>query len=1396
MLNRFTSSFTHQLKLLFAAVVIFGLPLSVQAAPPKPLRALLITGGCCHDYANQQSILRDGIQARANVRVDVYWTDNSTTAPVFPIYRKLNWAEEYDVIIHDECGASIKDPAIVNRIVQVHKRLPAVHLHCAMHSFRTGGDEWFRHLGLQSTGHGPQQPIEIIFNKTEHPITQTLKDWTTGNEELYNNVKIFGAKPLAVGKQTIPGTNPRVAEAVVAWTNETQGAKSFSTTIGHNTNTVQDDRYLNLVTRGLLWACDQLNERYLVPYSGEQTTIFIDKEKHKASQGNDLGVAPKDAVLATVSASSTQNGHPAYHAIDGKASTRWCANGDSYPQAITLNFEKPQTIDSLRIQWEFDNHRYRALIEGQGLSGEWTTVHEGILSGDQTVQINPSLTLQKLRVTGTESIDGGWCSIKEILPKGKKIPSIWPAESSKEDKFVPLQGDRLEASGNTVPKIVPLTAEEENEILREVKIPEGFKATVFAAPPAVNYPVFVAASVDGTLFVSSDGNGSLGRDPSRGRIIRLRDLDQDGRADETKVFCEVDAPRGLLWDRDRLFVMHPPNLSVFFDHDDDGIADEQRTLVKNLAFGYEDRPADHTTNGLSLGVDGWLYLAGGDFGFINAVGTDGSTLTHRGGGVIRVRPDGSQLELFSTGTRNILEVAISPEMEMFARDNTNDGGGWDVRLHHFTGNEDHGYPRLYKNFNQECVQPLADYGGGSGCGAVYVAEPGFGIWGNAPFTADWGTGGLYRHQVARNGATFKETKAPEPFIRLPRPTDADIDGNSRLYCASWKGATFNWNGPNVGYIVCVAPDNFAPPVMPKFRELSNQQLVDQFQSPSHRRRLAAQRELFYRGDQQEGILLEQAIQRRPKERNLLGRLQTDASIDECINALSNQDPVVTHTAIRVLAHRGAANDCFVALDQSERDFQPLLSVLAKIHRPDVVEGLINRLATATGSKRQAILATLCRLHFLEGEWKGDSWGTRPDTRGPYYQPEAWEKTEAIRQTLEHALNSSTPEQATKLVLTMRANRIQSDDATEKMIQLAMLDPSLLSSTLEQLKRIKSVPDSANKLLKIATKADTISNADQLTLLQLLCRSDVQSDATDVLKVLARLASDSNSAATGKRIAEILKQSSKAGQHLATLSPISEQQNTSFEKSETLGIWALTLVVAANNQSSPEHLALAKAAIQQGIQSPGAQINLVQAVTWLGDRSLDTTIWGLQTSSNPQVASAAQRAVNTLKIPEPKMDNSLLIKTLDIDHAIELITKSDGDPFLGEVIFEKAKCNSCHTISQDEKQKGPYLGNIARTYKRAELTVAVLQPEKTIAQGFATNSFLTADGIVLTGFVTDEQNDRVVIRDQNGKEHMILKDDIDSRKKLTTSMMPNGILDEFTIHQAASLIEYLTSLSTK
>ena len=535
------------LVILFAS---FASIASAQDADNKPIKALLIAGGCCHDYAAQHKVLFDGIQRRANVQVDVFWTDDHSVNPPLAIYENDDWAAGYDVIIHDECAAGNKSVDVVKRILKAHQTIPSVHLHCAMHSFRSGTDLWFKHLGLESNAHGPQQPIEVKFVDKTHPITQGMADWKTENEELYNNIKVYDAHPLAMGKQTyLRGGKEIVDEQIVAWTNEKQGARSFSTTLGHNTNTVGDDRYLNLVTRGLLWACGKLQPEYLIPFKGENKIRFnegVAEMKAKAA-AEKLGSMPAGATLVKLSASSVQNGNDLIHVLDGDRQTRWCANNDQYPQWLMFEFEQPHVIRSVKLVWESDR-AYQYKIEGSTDGKDWRMLLDATKNADPDPGDQPlreSAAIKFLRITGVGS-QGGWCSIREVIIKADGIQSLWPADPDKKS-FEPfaILVDPFKTSGNLEPTIKPLTPEQEAEILRDVKVAEGFEATVFAAPPAVNYPVFVAAAPDGTLYVSSDGNGSLGRDPGRGRVIRLRDQDGDGRADETKVFCKADMRRAV-----------------------------------------------------------------------------------------------------------------------------------------------------------------------------------------------------------------------------------------------------------------------------------------------------------------------------------------------------------------------------------------------------------------------------------------------------------------------------------------------------------------------------------------------------------------------------------------------------------------------------------------------------------------------------------------------------------------------------------------------------------------------------------------------------------------------------------------------------------------------------------
>src|SRR5688500_7752336 len=175
---------------------------AAAAAEGKPIKALLVIGGCCHDYPAQGKLITEGISARADVEWTIAYDPDKGTKHLNPVYEKDDWYKGFDVIVHDECTSDVKDPAVVERILKPHREgLPAVHLHCAMHSYRTEGfpDKdipWFQFTGIATTGHGPQEPIAVTYVDAANPITKGLENWTTINEELYNNVR----KPLEIGR--------------------------------------------------------------------------------------------------------------------------------------------------------------------------------------------------------------------------------------------------------------------------------------------------------------------------------------------------------------------------------------------------------------------------------------------------------------------------------------------------------------------------------------------------------------------------------------------------------------------------------------------------------------------------------------------------------------------------------------------------------------------------------------------------------------------------------------------------------------------------------------------------------------------------------------------------------------------------------------------------------------------------------------------------------------------------------------------------------------------------------------------------------------------------------------------------------------------------------------------
>ncbi|HEY0772351.1 MAG TPA: HEAT repeat domain-containing protein, partial [Sphingobacteriaceae bacterium] len=387
---------------------------------------------------------------------------------------------------------------------------------------------------------------------------------------------------------------------------------------------------------------------------------------------------------------------------------------------------------------------------------------------------------------------------------------------------------------------------------------DELKVTHFSGPELTPSPACLAVAASGEVFVGVDKMGSLGKDPGKGIIIRLTDSNNDGKVDRYTEFAGVDNPRGILPMGDQVFVLHTTfsketglasgmNLVVFADKNQDGIADgPSLPLIKNISSPkfLQSRGTDHATNGIRMGIDGWIYIAVGDFGFYNAEGRDGTKLTMQGGGIVRVRPNGEEMEVYTHGMRNIYDVAIDPYMNIFTRGNTNDGGGWNIRFSHHIQSGEYGYPLLFKHFTEEIIPGLADLGGGSGTGALFMDDPNWPQqYNHVPMMADWGKSQLFIHRLTPDHASFKQKD--EPFIKLAQITDLDIDGSGRLYLSAWDGAGYS-GSPDKGFVVRAVPKDWKYVAFPDLKKVSVGALVKLLKSESAVARLHAQQELLTR----------------------------------------------------------------------------------------------------------------------------------------------------------------------------------------------------------------------------------------------------------------------------------------------------------------------------------------------------------------------------------------------------------------------------------------------------------------------------------------------------------------------------------------------------------------------
>jgi putative membrane-bound dehydrogenase-like protein len=470
--------------------------------------------------------------------------------------------------------------------------------------------------------------------------------------------------------------------------------------------------------------------------------------------------------------------------------------------------------------------------------------------------------------------------------------------------------------------------------------PPDWKIELVASTPQINHPTVVCSAPDGRVFVAEDPMdiSTPRADLTLGRIICFH---PDGR---TTVFAQdLYAIFGMQYLEGRLYVLHNPKFSVF---DDGGTRGTNRTeLIESTnpnpwALDWN----DHVPANFRLGMDGFFYIAVGDKGIYGATGRDGKRINLHGGGILRMRPNGTELEIFCTGVRNILDVAMTDEDEIFTYDNT-DEIEWMSRLTHMVEGGFYGYPYDFSPRRGYTLWMMADYGGGAATGTLCNNEDALpGQYNGNLFLADFGKRQILRVSIARDGATFRATSREDMFSKVPDdfyPVGIAWGADAKsIYICDWQHRDTKETNAVAGRLWKMSyrgisqpqpkPDWYTPAATGKPTKVSVDQLIAGLSHGSYAVRLTAQRLLSARGqDADKALKAMLSIPNVSVQAKCHAIWALHGTPEEVVNITRWSRPIMQRQAIRKIGTAGYKPARF-ALEEALRSDDPSLRFHAAV----------------------------------------------------------------------------------------------------------------------------------------------------------------------------------------------------------------------------------------------------------------------------------------------------------------------------------------------------------------------------------------------------------------------------------------------------------------------------------
>ena len=246
------------------------------------------------------------------------------------------------------------------------------------------------------------------------------------------------------------------------------------------------------------------------------------------------------------------------------------------------------------------------------------------------------------------------------------------------DHFVFHEGnDRPKLAGEMDPRtivppppvdVVKFAGVKPEEAVAAMALPQGFKATLFAAEPDVRQPIAMAIDARGRVWVAQGFTYPVRAAEGQGKdsIVIFEDTNNDGRADKRTVFAEgLNLVSGLEVGFGGVWVGAAPYLLFIPDRNGDDKPDAPPQVLLD-GFAYQD--THETLNTFTWGPDGWLYGCHGVFTHSNVgkPGASNSERTRINAGIFRYHPTRHKFEIFAEGTSNPWGIDFDEHGQLWA----------------------------------------------------------------------------------------------------------------------------------------------------------------------------------------------------------------------------------------------------------------------------------------------------------------------------------------------------------------------------------------------------------------------------------------------------------------------------------------------------------------------------------------------------------------------------------------------------------------------------------------------------------------------------------------------------------------------------------------------------------